>query len=58
MKLCFSTFLAAIGVNILDFDYLWHVLDHFDNSIQLINVHHVNNFLTKKLTQSAINLPL
>ena len=55
MELNFTGLFAGVGINILDFDNLGNILDDFNNSVKFIDLHHVNNLLTEKLSESGIH---
>jgi hypothetical protein len=55
MELDFAGLFAGVSINIFDFYDLRHVLDNFDDSVEFIDFHDIDEFLAEKFRQSGIH---
>lgn len=56
MELNFSRFFGRVGIDIIDFDNFWDELNNFNNSIEFVNFHNVDQLLLEELIKSSIAL--
>jgi hypothetical protein len=56
MELYFSGFFAGVSIHVFDSDHIRHVLNDFDDSVQLIYFDDINKFLLEEFVKSCITL--